>query len=595
MILREIFATTPLDRESLPQGSLDIAERVRTNPFPWTGQFSPQLVEELLSAYAPPTGVILDPFVGSGTSLVEAARLGLAACGGELNPAAVLLARVYQMINLGEGGRAAALDGLRNRIFKAVGPPYGPLFCDGAQQPLDRAALEAALVGLWRESGPGPARSLAAALVVLCDFHRKHLDADTVHETWLRIERTVRALPESARPIAVHHADARALPVESGSVDLVLTSPPYINVHNYHQKFRRSVEALEWDVLSVARSEIGSNRQNRGNRFLTIVQYALDMVLALREMTRAARSGARLILVLGRESSVRGVRFFNGELVAELAVRGVGLEFERRQERVFRNRYGGRHLRGHPACARDARSPRRRLLLDGGAEYRGAGALGDPPPRSPCTAAGTRERDRPSRPGLAVSDADPRGAFALICLTMDHPAPHGDKLRALLGNDKLPAGDQPGVCTAIERYEAWIAEVEGAEGVGERLIEPLVASLNRYKVSIDLDLVFDSGDDFLYRQKGQLKLDNTVLEEFLPRLVGRVFSDRLAESGLILGPTNAFAQLRFDSDLLNAMAGGGMAVRSKDQDFAMARRCTSRPHTARTSASLAKQGRISPT
>ena len=85
MILHDTFAATPLDRTSLPQGNLDIAERVRTNPFPWTGQFSPQLVERLLTAYAPRNGIVLDPFVGSGTSLVEAARLDLPACGGDLN------------------------------------------------------------------------------------------------------------------------------------------------------------------------------------------------------------------------------------------------------------------------------------------------------------------------------------------------------------------------------------------------------------------------------------------------------------------------------------------------------------------------------
>ena len=44
--------------------------------------------------------------------------------------------------------------------------------------------------------------------------------------------------------------------------------------------------------------------------------------------------------MLGRESSVRGTRFFNGELVTETAAQGVGIEIERRQERVFRNRYG---------------------------------------------------------------------------------------------------------------------------------------------------------------------------------------------------------------------------------------------------------------
>ena len=340
MLLNKAFLSIDLDRESLPQGNLDITERVRTNLFPWTGQFSPQLVEELLSAYAQRGGVVLDPFVGCGTSLVEAARLGLAACGGELNPAAVVLSRVFQMVNIDAAARAEALCEIRDQLFDAIGPLAGPLFFGGTCGLADRAALEAALVRLWRDAAPGTTRNLAAALVVLCDFYRKNLDWDTIHKTWLRLDQTVRALPESERLVAVHHADARALPIESNSVDLVLTSPPYINVHNYHQKFRRSVEAMEWKVLSFARSEIGSNRQNRGNRFLTVIQYSLDMALALREMARVARPGALLILVLGRESSVRGGRFFNGELVAEIAVQCVGLEIERRQERMFRNRYG---------------------------------------------------------------------------------------------------------------------------------------------------------------------------------------------------------------------------------------------------------------
>ncbi len=154
---------------------------------------------------------------------------------------------------------------------------------------------------------------------------------------------------------------------------------------------------------------------------------------------------------------------------------------------------------------------------------------------------------------------------------MDYPTPHGDKLRALLDNVKLPPSDRSRVRTAIEQYKAWIAEIEEIKNVDGKFVDSIVASLNRYKSWIDLDLIFDSPNDFLYRQKGQIKLDNSVLEEFLPRLVGRVFSDRLAEQDLIIGPTNAFSQFRFDSDLRSVIPGGGMVTRSKDHDFALVR------------------------
>ncbi|WP_293152061.1 hypothetical protein [Okeania sp. SIO2C9] len=43
-----------------------------------------------------------------------------------------------------------------------------------------------------------------------------------------------------------------------------------------------------------------------------------------------------------------------------------------------------------------------------------------------------------------------------------------------------------------------------------------MAATNKYKRFIELDLIFDSSENFFYRQKWQLKLDNTILEEFLP-------------------------------------------------------------------------------
>ena len=337
LILHQTLASVEVDRESLPQADLNIAYRVRTNPLPWTGQFSPQLVEQLFDAYAPRAGLVLDPFVGSGTSLLEAARRGLAASGADINPAAALLAKVYVLINQSPAARSAAIGQVQAALLHALGACSAPLFEQAA--PPDPRTLERGLVDLWREASAGPAKDLAAALVVLADFHRQ-LDVDRIQTAWRRLQLVVATLPRSIAPITVHHADARCLPHGTGTVDMVLASPPYINVHNYHQQYRRSVESLAYGVLAIARSEIGSNRQNRSNRFLTVIQYSLDMSLALLEMARTTRLGALSILVVGRESTVCGTRFFNGELIAELAVRAAGFRFERRQERMFRNRYG---------------------------------------------------------------------------------------------------------------------------------------------------------------------------------------------------------------------------------------------------------------
>ena len=154
---------------------------------------------------------------------------------------------------------------------------------------------------------------------------------------------------------------------------------------------------------------------------------------------------------------------------------------------------------------------------------------------------------------------------------MTFPAPHSDQLKALRENDKLPDGDKDGVEVAIKKYEEWILESKEIVKGGEELVQRLVEALNCYKNWIDLDFVFDSPNEFLYRDKGQLKLDNTILEEFLPILVNGRFPDCETFHESHLGPTKALAQVYFDSNLQNTEAGGGLTIRTKDHDFALIR------------------------
>lgn len=150
------------------------------------------------------------------------------------------------------------------------------------------------------------------------------------------------------------------------------------------------------------------------------------------------------------------------------------------------------------------------------------------------------------------------------------PTPHGDKLQALLANEKLPVADKPQVIEAAKRYHDWLQQMRAVSGTMAEKVVALVNLLNSYKRFVELELIFDSKEDFLYRQKGQLKLDNTILEEFLPHLVqATLFVEKPHD--LTLGPTTSFSGIRFESSISRSPSGGGMQIRTKAHDFAISR------------------------
>jgi len=68
----------------------------------------------------------------------------------------------------------------------------------------------------------------------------------------------------------------------------------------------------------------------------------LDMTQVLVELRRVLVDDGRVVIVLGRESTVRGITFENGRLFSELVQRDGSFKLERRLERSFVNRFGKR-------------------------------------------------------------------------------------------------------------------------------------------------------------------------------------------------------------------------------------------------------------
>jgi hypothetical protein len=314
---------------SLSQRDLDIAVKTRSNPIAWNGQFSPQLVSSLISTYAPAGATVLDPFAGSATVASESISLGHSFVGFEVNPAAYILGSLYSLAQFDIGHREEVLG----RADRALS------FLDVSHRSRD-AVIDMQLVRSVEWTKHRSSNIVVASILMNAFRSSESATISELRRARERVNALVLGLQVAAGTISVRMGDARATNLSDGSCDLVVTSPPYINVFNYHQQYRPIVEALGCHPLNAAGSEIGANRKHRQNRFLTVIQYCLDIGASVAEMFRVCKPRGRVVMIVGRESSVLGVPFRNGDLVSEVVRRAFGVEVCLRQERKFLNRFG---------------------------------------------------------------------------------------------------------------------------------------------------------------------------------------------------------------------------------------------------------------
>ena len=298
----------PLDFNDLGAPALDIDVKQRSNLFKWNGQFSPQLVESLLCKYAERSYSVIDPFMGSGTVIIEAVKLDISAVGVDVNPAAFNIASVYELVGCSPSSRLSTISEIEDEFLRLVPSShslFGIPYCDS----IPIAKLLRDLCSSCVKSSKKRSRVLSV-LTVWATMLGSELDSPKPKlpsSVFEKIKTRVLELPFSESSVAVFNSDCRKLPIPSSSMDLVLTSPPYINVFNYHQQYRKAIEEFGLSPLQAARSEIGANRKHRGNRFLTVIQYCLDMAYCLVELCRVCRDGSRAIFVVGSRGPTTAV------------------------------------------------------------------------------------------------------------------------------------------------------------------------------------------------------------------------------------------------------------------------------------------------
>jgi SAM-dependent methyltransferase len=333
-----------------PHVDHDIAESL-THPFhSYPARLHPataRLLVELVATGADRDAPIVDPFCGSGTSLVELRAAGLRAMGVDLNPLAVLVARAKtwtaparrrkELHHVGHeiAGHALAAGKAARRSAAEPAPMRKPAGFDPNARnrrlaswfaPHVRRELEliAAHLDDLRTRDPELADILTACLsAILYKVSSRTSDTDG---TWVdrnvprgaaarhfaqRVELLTAGLHDLAHtrgapPDIVEH-DARRLAdiVPDGSAAAILCSPPYAGTYDYaeHQRLRFDFLALRHRNLDAG--EIGSRRSFTSNPD-AIHAWRTALADALDAIARALAPGRPAALVIG--DSIAGTR-----------------------------------------------------------------------------------------------------------------------------------------------------------------------------------------------------------------------------------------------------------------------------------------------
>jgi len=249
---------------------------------PYPAKFIRQIPRKLIESFHPgDSSLVLDPFCGSGTTLVEAIDLGLSALGIDVNPLACLLARVKttpissRLEDVAEGIAKAARRQLSRK--EVVIPPIPRL--NHWFQPDVQMVLSALVEQINQQNGPIKEAMQVALSSIIVQVSNQESDTRyaavkkeiTAQDVFRRFENAAAVVGKAVSNLSdnlvrrlgqamVLNEDILRVTPEAipRLVGLVVTSPPYPNAYEYWLYHKYRMYWLGMDPIAVRQHEIGA-------------------------------------------------------------------------------------------------------------------------------------------------------------------------------------------------------------------------------------------------------------------------------------------------------------------------------------------------
>ncbi len=334
----------------------------------YSGKFIPQIAGRAIELLTAPGELILDPYCGSGTALLEAAIRGRRSAGVDINPLAVLISRV-KTTHVGR----CQLTRLRDRLATELLCASGDQSLFQVESAMERIRLDPRWSDAWftKWFQPGVLGDLIAiyqavanvedsqqrdiALVAFSDILRKVSNAHSGYPNVMFDKHAIEKPATIGRFLAslevicskvdklsgvehgwmspsVSQGDATRLVACDNSVDAVITHPPYVGSVPYAEYGVLSLKWLGFDPRELDRNLTGGRRQSAD--VVTRFKHSYGMMIS--EACRVLKPGRHLFVMVGNPL-VKGQLVDLRAMTVELAG-CVGFELVAAAERAGVNR-----------------------------------------------------------------------------------------------------------------------------------------------------------------------------------------------------------------------------------------------------------------